>query len=62
MPADDLARFAEGHDRRGRVAPHWHITGLPGAGALRSTLADMAAFLACQIGAAGGPASATRSA
>lgn len=49
VPAEDLARFAEGHDRRGRTAPHWHITGLPGAGALRSTLADMLAFLACQL-------------
>jgi len=49
VPADDLGRFAEGHDRRGRATPHWHITGLPGAGALRSTLADMAAFLACQL-------------
>ena len=49
VPAEDLARFAEGHDRRGRTAPHWHITGLPGAGALRSTLADMLTFLACQL-------------
>jgi CubicO group peptidase (beta-lactamase class C family) len=49
VPAEDLARFAEGHDRRGREAPHWHITGLPGAGALRSTLADMRTFLDCQL-------------
>src|SRR5262249_54547250 len=49
VAADDLPRFADGHNRRGRVVPHWHIPGLPGAGALRSTLADMVTFLGHQL-------------
>jgi CubicO group peptidase (beta-lactamase class C family) len=47
--ADDLPRFADGHDQRGRIVPHRHVTGLPGAGALRSTLADMLALLGHQL-------------
>ena len=45
----DRARFADGHDRRGRPVPHWHLGALEGAGALRSTAADMLAFLAFQL-------------
>jgi D-alanyl-D-alanine-carboxypeptidase/D-alanyl-D-alanine-endopeptidase len=38
-------RFADGHDRRGRPVPHWHLPALAGAGALRSTLADLLRIL-----------------
>jgi serine-type D-Ala-D-Ala carboxypeptidase/endopeptidase len=45
VPAD---RFATGHDRRGRPVPHWDLPGVPGAGALRSTAADLLTFLRLQ--------------
>jgi serine-type D-Ala-D-Ala carboxypeptidase/endopeptidase len=45
----NIPRFAVGHSRRGRPVPHWHLGALEGAGALRSTAADMLAFLACQL-------------
>lgn len=37
-------RFAQGHDATGRPAPPWHFPTLAGAGALRSTPADMLAY------------------
>jgi D-alanyl-D-alanine-carboxypeptidase/D-alanyl-D-alanine-endopeptidase len=43
-------RFAQGHDRRGRPVPHWDLAALAGAGALRSTVADLLAFLRLQLG------------
>jgi serine-type D-Ala-D-Ala carboxypeptidase/endopeptidase len=43
-------RFARGHDRRGRPVPHWDLPALAGAGALRSTVADLLAFLRLQLG------------
>jgi serine-type D-Ala-D-Ala carboxypeptidase/endopeptidase len=43
-------RFAPGHSRRGRPVPHWDLPGLAGAGALRSTVADLLAFLRLQLG------------
>jgi D-alanyl-D-alanine-carboxypeptidase/D-alanyl-D-alanine-endopeptidase len=43
-------RFAQGHDRRGRPVPHWDLAALAGAGALRSTVADILAFLRLQLG------------
>ncbi len=48
VPARDLQRFADGHDRRGRTVPHWELPSLAGAGALRSTVADMVRFLELQ--------------
>jgi CubicO group peptidase (beta-lactamase class C family) len=39
------SRFAQGHNRAGAPAPPWHFDALAGAGALRSTAADMLAFL-----------------
>jgi D-alanyl-D-alanine-carboxypeptidase/D-alanyl-D-alanine-endopeptidase len=45
IPRHALSRFADGHDRRGRVVPHWDLPALAGAGALRSTVADMLVFL-----------------
>ena len=45
VPSEKLERFAQGHNRRGRPVPHWEIPGLPGAGALRSTVRDLLAFV-----------------
>jgi D-alanyl-D-alanine-carboxypeptidase/D-alanyl-D-alanine-endopeptidase len=50
VPAAARGRFAQGHDRRGRPVPHWDLAALAGAGALRSTVADLLAFLRLQLG------------
>jgi CubicO group peptidase (beta-lactamase class C family) len=50
VPAAARGRFAQGHDRRGRPVPHWNLPALAGAGALRSTVADLLAFLRLQLG------------
>jgi serine-type D-Ala-D-Ala carboxypeptidase/endopeptidase len=50
VPAASRGRFAQGHDRRGRRAPHWDFRALAGAGAMRSTVADLLAFLRLQFG------------
>jgi D-alanyl-D-alanine-carboxypeptidase/D-alanyl-D-alanine-endopeptidase len=44
-PAAERARVATGHDWRGRETPHWNLAALAGAGGLRSTAADLLAFL-----------------
>jgi D-alanyl-D-alanine-carboxypeptidase/D-alanyl-D-alanine-endopeptidase len=44
-PASLGRRVAQGHDRRGRPVPHWHLAALAGAGGLRSTAADLLAFM-----------------
>lgn len=53
--ADQLARRAVGHDRRGRPVPDWDMDSLPGMGALHSTAADLARFLAAQLDPASTP-------
>jgi D-alanyl-D-alanine-carboxypeptidase/D-alanyl-D-alanine-endopeptidase len=50
VPVTALDRFAEGHNRRGRPTPHWELSALVGAGGLRSTVADLLAFLRLQLG------------
>ena len=50
VPADAGERFAQGHSRRGRPVPHWDLSALAGAGALRSTVADLLRFLRLQFG------------
>jgi serine-type D-Ala-D-Ala carboxypeptidase/endopeptidase len=50
VPEAALERFAQGHDRRGRPVPHWDLPALAGAGALRSTVADMLRFLRLHLG------------
>jgi serine-type D-Ala-D-Ala carboxypeptidase/endopeptidase len=50
VPAAAYERFAQGHSRRGRPVPHWDLPVLAGAGALRSTVADLLAFLRLQLG------------
>ena len=39
------SRFAQGHTRVGAPAPPWHFDALAGAGALRSTAADLLSYL-----------------
>jgi CubicO group peptidase (beta-lactamase class C family) len=50
VPADARERFAQGHSRRGRPVAHWDLPALAGAGALRSTVADLLRFLRLQLG------------
>ena len=45
-PVADRGRVATPHDRWGRESGHWHLAALAGAGGLRSTAADLLAFLA----------------
>jgi D-alanyl-D-alanine-carboxypeptidase/D-alanyl-D-alanine-endopeptidase len=51
VPADKSARFAQGHNRRGRAVSNWDIPTLAGAGALRSTVQDLLKFLSLQLDA-----------
>jgi serine-type D-Ala-D-Ala carboxypeptidase/endopeptidase len=46
---------AEGHSRRRRPVDDWHLPALAGAGALRSTAADMLAFLDAHLEPASSP-------
>ncbi len=50
VPDDKLDRFAEGHSRRGKPVSNWDLPALAGAGALRSTVSDLLAFLDAQHG------------
>lgn len=52
VPDAKLSRLAQGHNRRGRPVPHWDLPALAGAGALRSTVTDLLAFLSAQLGEA----------
>jgi D-alanyl-D-alanine-carboxypeptidase/D-alanyl-D-alanine-endopeptidase len=48
--ADDAnERFADGHNRRRRGVPHWHLGALAGAGGLRSTVNDLLRFIELQL-------------
>jgi serine-type D-Ala-D-Ala carboxypeptidase/endopeptidase len=49
IPVQALPRFADGHNRRGRKVSHWDLATLAGAGALRSTVADLLRFLELQL-------------
>lgn len=49
IPAQALPRFADGHNRRGQKVPHWDLPALAGAGAFRSTVADLLRFLELQL-------------
>jgi CubicO group peptidase (beta-lactamase class C family) len=53
--AEQAARVAVGHTRRGRPVPPFAVPALPGAGALRSTAADMLRFLEANLNPAGTP-------
>lgn len=50
LPSTEQAtREADGHRGRNRPTGHWEVAGLPGAGALRSTAADMLTFVHAQL-------------
>jgi CubicO group peptidase (beta-lactamase class C family) len=53
VPAAARARLATGHDQTMEPVPAWHLTdAMAGAGALRSTAADMLAYAAAWLDAA----------
>ena len=56
--AEQAARVAVGHTRRGRPVPPFEVPALPGAGALRSTAADMLRFLKANLDPASTPRAA----
>ena len=51
LTAADSARLAAGHNAGGQVVPAWDLASLQGAGALRSSAADMLRYLAANIAA-----------
>jgi CubicO group peptidase (beta-lactamase class C family) len=54
VDAERAQRFAAGHKKRGRPVPYWNLAALVGAGGLRSTASDLAAFLRGQLASADG--------
>lgn len=50
LTEDMAARMTHGHDASGQVVPNWEVTGLEGAGALRSTADDLLAYAAANLG------------
>lgn len=54
LDASRAARFAQGWDGSAKV-PHWTFASMAGAGALRSTAADMARFADALLAGADGP-------
>lgn len=55
MTPEQRHRMATGHRSRRRTAEPWPLPGIAGAGALRSTAADMRVFLAAQVDPGGTP-------
>ncbi len=51
LAAEQRARFAQGYDEAGRSTPPWHLPALGGAGALRSTAADMLTYVRAHLAA-----------
>jgi CubicO group peptidase (beta-lactamase class C family) len=49
LTGDLRSRLAPGHDAAGRAVPNWDLPTLAGAGALRSTAADMLTYLAAHL-------------
>lgn len=47
--AEQASRRAVGHSRRKHPVPDWHLGAMPGAGALRSTVHDLIAFLRANL-------------
>lgn len=45
----DPGRLAQGHTRRRKPTPAWHLADLAGAGGLRSSAADLVAFIRAQL-------------
>lgn len=55
LNADQQNRLARGHDADGEPTVNWDLPTLAGAGALRSSAADMARFLRANLDPAGSP-------
>ncbi len=55
LSAAQAARLIQGHDENGRAVPPWDFGALEGAGALRSTPADMLRFLQLCLGGVASP-------
>ena len=49
LTADEQKRLAPGHDADGKSVKNWDLDALAGAGALRSTAADMVRYVQAQI-------------
>jgi CubicO group peptidase (beta-lactamase class C family) len=49
LTAEQLARFATGHNRLAQPVPYWDLSTLAGAGALRSTANDLLKFLVANL-------------
>ena len=50
LPSSSHVRLARGHDPDGKPVPNWNFDVLAGAGAIRSTGADMLRYLAANLG------------
>lgn len=50
LSADMAGRMTHGHNDKGQVVPNWAVSGLEGAGALRSTADDLLTFAAANLG------------
>lgn len=55
VPSSFLNRVATGHDDKIDAVAAWHLDALAGAGALRSTAADMITYLAAELDTTPGP-------
>jgi CubicO group peptidase (beta-lactamase class C family) len=49
LSADQKKRLAPGHDMTGKVVANWDLDALAGAGALRSSAADMLRYVECHL-------------
>jgi len=49
VPADHDRRRAQSHSRRGHPVPDWDLGGMPGAGALWSTVNDLMRFMRAHL-------------
>lgn len=50
LTEDQVSRLIHGHNAKGKVVPNWEVTGLEGAGALRSTADDLLTYAAANLG------------
>jgi beta-lactamase class C len=53
VPDSLRGNYAQGHNKKGEVVPHFALNAWPGGGALRSTSGDMLKFLEANLGLAG---------
>jgi CubicO group peptidase (beta-lactamase class C family) len=58
VPESEESRFAHGHGADGKPVGHWDLATLSAAGALRSTVKDVLAYLQANLGAATGEVAA----